>query len=213
MKKILFLAISIFVFYNQSLQAISISYGIPSSHNINGFVYDEVSGIYGKQSYGNVVDKTNGFFLGILSTYDIGFGIDSYTTKFKTGNCKGCWAEQYDAGLKTKMTNIFYQLPIRMLNIIVGVGMGNTEYDCTVCSSYYKKGSASQWYSSFGFQIMGSLDIHISYRSITANKIINKYTDKIDDNSGKVIGIGFALKLLGEGEEDDYGDEDYDDEE
>ena len=90
--------------------------------------------------------------------------------------------------------------------------MGTTEYDCTVCSKYYEKGSASQWYTSFGFQIISSLDIHVSYRSITSNKIKNKYTEKKDDNSGSVIGIGFALKLLGGGEEEDYDDEDYDDE-
>ena len=217
MKKILLsiFVSSVFIFNNPSLEAISLSYGTPSSHSIDGFVYDEVSGIYGKQSNGNIADKSGGFFLGVLSTYKIGFGIDSYTTKFKTGDCLGCWAERYNAGLKTKMTNLFYQLPVRMLNVIVGVGMGTTEYDCTVCSKYYEKGSASQWYTSFGFQIIGSLDIHISYRSITAKKIKNIYTGKEDDNSGSVIGVGLALKLLGgeEDEDEDYDDEDYDDEE
>ncbi len=183
---------------------------MPYSHSIDGYKYDEVNGLYGKQSFGNSSDKTSGYFLGVLSTFDLGFGIDSYTTKFKSGECTGCWAEKYDAGLKTKMTNVFYQLPVRMLNIIVGLGAGTTEYDCTVCSSYYEKGSATQWYTSFGLKIISSFDIHISYRSITAKEIKNIFTGKKDDNSGKLIGIGLAFKISGE--EDDYGDEDYDDE-
>ena len=72
------------------------------------------------------------------------------------------------------MTNIFYQLPIRSLNIIVGIGTGTTEYDCTVCSTYYEKGSATQWYTSFGMFLISSLEIHLSYRSVTSKNIKNK---------------------------------------
>ncbi len=214
MKKILlniFIS-SIFIFYSTSILAISISIGSPSSHSSSGFVYDEVEGIYGKQSYGNAIDKPSGYFLGVLSTYDIGFGIDRYTTKFKTGTCTGCWASRYNAGLKTKMTNIFYQLPIRALNIIVGIGTGTTEYDCTVCSTYYEKGSATQWYTSFGMSIISSLEIHLSYRSVTAKNITNKYTDMKDDNSGTVTGIGLSFNFSGGDEEEYDDDDDYDEE-
>ena len=204
--------LSSFIFCSTSLLAISISIGSPSSHSLGGFVYDEVDGLYGKQSYGNSVDKPSGYFIGVLSTYAIGFGIDRYTTIFKTGTCTGCWASRYNAGLKTKMTNIFYQLPIRVLNVIVGIGTGTTQYDCTVCSTYYEKGSATQWYASFGMSLISSLGIHLSYRSITAKNINNKYTDKKDDNSGSVTGIGLSFKFSGGDEEEYDDDDDYDDE-
>ena len=212
MKKILlilFASIGL-LFHSTSLQAISISLGSPSTHSFGGFVYDEVDGLYGKQSYGNAADKPSGYFLGVLSTYDIGFGIDRYTTKFKTGTCTGCWASRYNAGLRTRMTNIFYQLPIRFLNIIVGIGTGTTEYYCTVCSTYYEKGSATQWYTSFGMFLISSLEIHLSYRSVTSKNIKNKFTEKKDDNSGSVTGIGLSFNFYG-GDEEDY-DDDYDDE-
>ena len=88
------------------------------------------------------------------------------------------------------MTNIFYQLPIRVLNIIVGLGTGTTEYDCTVCSTYYEKGSATQWYTSFGISIISPLEIHLSYRSVTAKNIKNKYTDK----TAVIVAPGPSLK-------------------
>tara|TARA_B100001250_G_C19696354_1_gene742726 strand:- start:386 stop:1030 length:645 start_codon:yes stop_codon:yes gene_type:complete len=214
MKKILLYIslLSSFIFYNSSLLAISISLGSPATHSFGGFVYDEVEGLYGKQSYGNSGDKTNGYFLGVLSTYDLGFGIDRYTTKFKTGTCAGCWASRYNAGLKTKMTNIFYQLPIRVLNIIVGIGTGTTEYDCTTCSTYYDKGSATQWFTSFGMSIISSLEIQLSYRSVNAKNIKNKYTNKKDDNSGSVTGIGLSFNFAGEGG-DEYDEDEYDEDE
>lgn len=209
MKKIISIifVVSGFFLYGSSLFAFSISYGIPSSHSLDGFVYDEVNGSYGKQSYGNAASKPNGYFLSVLSDYDLGFGIDSYTTKFKTGECGGCWASRYNAGLKTTMTNVFYQLPIRIVNLIVGLGTGTTEYDCTVCSTYYEKGPATQWYTSVGMSFFSSFDIHLSYRSISAKNIKNKSTNKKDDNSGNVTGIGLAYNFSGSEDEEYYDEE------
>ena len=157
--------------------------------------------ITGKQagkSYGNAPDKTSGYFLGV-SFLSIGLGIDSYTTKFKTGDCKGCWEAEVDAGLKTNMTNIFYQLPVPVVNLIIGLGKGTTEYDCKFtngdCSKFYEKGSATQWYTSIGMPIIPFFDIHLSYRSITAKNIKNKDDGRKHDNSGTVTGIGLALNF------------------
>ena len=159
--------------------------------------------ITGKQagkSYGNVPDKTSGYFLAVQLPFAIGLGIDSYTTKFKTGNCNGCWGVGADAVLKTDMTNIFYQLPVPVVNLIIGLGKGTTEYDCKFtngdCSKFYEKGSATQWYTSIGMPIIPFFDIHFSYRSITAKNIESKYEEgKKDDNSGSVTGVGIAFNF------------------
>ena len=158
--------------------------------------------ITGKQagkSYGNVPDKTSGYFLAVQLPFAIGLGIDSYTTKFKTGNCNGCWGVGADAVLKTNMTNIFYQLPVPVVNLIIGLGMGTTEYDCTysdtTCSAAYDKGSATQWYTSSGIPLIPLFDIHLSYRSITAKNIKNKDDGRKHDNSGSVTGVGIALNF------------------
>ena len=194
MKKIiltLFVASSLLLYSIPSF-AFSLSVGIPMSQTITG----KQAG----KSYGNAPDKTSGYFLGV-SFLSIGLGIDSYTTKFKTGpgNCNGCWGVGGDAGLKTNMTNIFLQLPVPVVNLIIGTGKGTTEYDCKYsfgdCSAFYDKGSATQWYTSIGMPIIPFFDIHLSYRSITAKNIKNKDDGRKHDNSGSVTGVGIAFNF------------------
>ena len=193
MKKIIitmFAATSLLLYSTPSF-AFSVSVGKPMSHSITG----KLAG----KSYGNVPDKTSGYFLAVQLPFAIGLGIDSYTTKFKTGNCNGCWGVGADAVLKTDMTNIFYQLPVPVVNLIIGLGMGTTEYDCTysdtTCSAAYDKGSATQWYTSIGIPLIPLFDIHLSYRSITAKNIKNKSDGTKDDNSGSVTGVGIAFNF------------------
>jgi len=195
MKKIIltvFAATSLLLYSTPSFALFSVSVGIPMSQTITG--------TYSGASYGNAPDKTSGYFLGVQLPFALGFGIDSYTTKFKTGDCKGCWDAANDIGLKTNMTNIFYQLPVPVVNLIIGLGMGTTEYDCKTedgkgCSAYYDKGSATQWYTSIGIPLIPLFDIHLSYRSITAKNIKDKEDGTKDDNSGSVTGLGLAFNF------------------
>ena len=194
MKKIIltvFAATSLLLYSTPSFALFSVSVGIPMSQTITG----KQSG----QSYGNAPDKTSGYFLGVQLPFAIGFGIDSYTTKFKTDDSDGAWGPGGDASLKTNMTNIFYQLPVPVVNLIIGLGKGTTEYDCKFtngdCSKFYEKGSATQWYTSIGMPIIPFFDIHLSYRSITAKNIKNKDDGRKHDNSGTVTGIGLALNF------------------
>ena len=194
MKKIIltiFAATSLLLYSTPSF-AFSVSVGIPMSQTITG----KQSG----RSYGNAPDKTSGYFLGVQLPFAIGFGIDSYTTKFKTDDSDGAWGPGGDASLKTNMTNIFYQLPVPVVNLIIGLGKGTTEYDCKFtngdCSKFYEKGSATQWYTSIGMPIIPFFDIHLSYRSITAKNIEHKLeAGKKEDNSGSVTGVGIALNF------------------
>ena len=101
--------------------------------------------------------------------------------------------------MKTNLTNIFYQLPVTVVNLIIGLGKGTTEYDCKYsfgdCSAFYDKGSATQWYTSIGMPIIPFFDIHLSYRSITAKNIKHKSSGTKDDNSGSVTGVGIAFNF------------------
>jgi len=192
MKKIILtvFAASSLLLYSTPSFAFSLSVGIPMSQTITG----KQAG----KSYGNAPDKTSGYFLGV-SFLSIGLGIDSYTTKFKTGDCKGCWEAKVDAGLKTNMTNIFYQLPVPVVNLIIGLGTGTTEYVGTSegkdFSVFFDKGSATQWYTSIGMPIIPFFDIHLSYRSITSKNIKYKSDGVKDDNSGSVTGLGLAFNF------------------
>ena len=160
-------ATSLILFSTQAFALLSVSVGMPLSQTISGNTGGNAD--Y-NNSYGNKPDKTSGYFLGV-SFLSFGLGIDSYTTKFKTGTGQGEWGASVDAGLKTNMTNLFFHLPVPIVNLIIGLGAGTQEYDCTVCDNFYDKGTATQWYTSIGMPIIPFFDIPLSYRSITSKNI------------------------------------------
>jgi len=141
-------------------------------------------------------DGSSGYFLGIKFPVGFGLGIDSYKTKFKGDTSK----------IVTFMYNVFYQFPIPVINITIGLGSGKATLDCSACAedytdpesgdkTGYKAGAASQWYTSFGIQLSQLIDIHISYRSVTSKKIEQVYSGTKVNYSGNVTGIGLAFSF------------------
>ena len=62
------------------------------------------------------------------------------------------------------MYNIFYQFPIPVINLTIGLGSGKTKLDCSACAedytdpdsvdkTGYKAEEASPRYTSFGIQL------------------------------------------------------------
>ena len=166
---------------------LTISLGIPQEHTFTE-----------KNESGSKIetDGSSGYFLGIKFPMGTGLGIDSYKTKFKGDSSK----------IVTIMYNIFYQFPIPVINITIGLGSGKTKLDCSECEedytdpksgdkTGYKAGEASQWYTSFGIQLTQLIDIHISYRSIISKKIEQVYSGAKVNYSGNVTGVGLAFKF------------------
>ena len=165
----------------------TISLGIPQQHTFTE-----------KNEDGSKIeaDEPSGYFIGIKFPIGFGLGIDSYKTKFIGGTSK----------IETFMYNIFYQFPIPVINITIGLGSGKTTLDCSACAedytdpesgdkTGYKAGEASQWYTSFGIQLTQLIDIHISYRSVTSKKIEQVYSGTKVNYSGNVTGIGLAFSF------------------
>ena len=132
---------------------LTISLGIPQEHTFSE-----------KNESGRKIeaDVSSGYFLGIKFPVGFGLGIDSYKSKFKGDTTK----------IETFMYNVFYQFPIPVINITIGLGSGKTKLDCSACpedytdpesgdKTGYKAGAASQWYTSFGIQLSQLSDIHI----------------------------------------------------
>ena len=166
---------------------LTISLGIPQEHTFTE-----------KNESGRKIetDGSSGYFLGIKFPIGFGLGIDSYKTKFKGDTSK----------IVTIMYNIFYQFPIPVINLTIGLGSGKTKLDCSECAEEYtdpesgdktgyKAGEASQWYTSFGIQLTQLIDIHISYRSVTSKKIEQVYSGAKVNYSGNVTGVGLAFKF------------------
>ena len=166
---------------------LTISLGIPQEHTFTE-----------KNESGRKIeaDGSSGYFLGIKFPIGFGLGIDSYKTKFKGETSK----------IVTIMYNIFYQFPIPVINLTIGLGSGKTKLNCSALAedytdpencdkTGYKAGEASQWYTSFGIQLTQLIDIHISYRSVTSKKIKQVYNEAKVNYSGNVTGVGLAFKF------------------
>jgi hypothetical protein len=166
---------------------LTISLGIPQKHTFSENNED-----------GSKIeaDGSSGYFLGIKFPIGFGLGIDSYKTKFKGDTSK----------IVTFMYNIFYQFPIPVIDITIGLGSGKTKLACSDCAedytdpesgikTGYKAGEANQWFTSFGIQLTQLINIHMSYRSVTSNKIEKVYSGTKVNYSGTVRGIGLAFNF------------------
>ena len=180
MKKIILtvFAASSLLLYSTPSFAISLSVGVPIGASIKNDAGSEVA------------DGASGYFLGVQLPFGLGLGMDSHKTKFKD-----------DSTLKvaTSMYNLYYQLPVPVVSLILGLGTGNSNYDCPdsgggTCAEIFDKGAATQWYTSIGFPIIPFFDIHLSYRSITSKNIKDPNGTKYDV-SGTITGIGLAFNF------------------
>ena len=191
MKKIIltvFAATSLLL-YSTSSFAISLSVGVPIGTTWTGSYADG-----SKTKF----DGIGGYFLGVQLPFGLGLGMDSHKTKLK---------DTTDNNLETSMYNLYYQLPVPVVSLILGLGTGNSKYECAdayegtndsvvSCDAAYDKGAATQWYTSIGFPIIPLFDIHLSYRSITSKEIKDKLWDKTkNDVSGTITGIGLAFNF------------------
>ena len=180
MKKIIltvFAATSLLLYSTPSF-AFSISVGVPVAASIPG---DDGTA---------ETDGTSGYFLGVQLPFGLGLGMDSHITKFKDSTVK----------VATSMYNLYYQLPVPVVSLILGLGTGNSNFDCPgsgggTCAEIFDKGAATQWYTSIGFPIIPFFDIHLSYRSITSKNVKYKGTGIKEDVSGTITGIGLAFNF------------------
>ncbi len=179
MKKIIltvFAASSLLLYSTQAFALLSVSVGSPVAYSF---------------TEGGSNSNTEGYFLGVQLPFALGLGMDSHKVSSDTGT----------TALHTNMYNLFYQLPIPVINLILGVGTGSQEYICNdvgrglSCSDALDKGSATQLYTSLGFPIMPLFDLHISYRMITSKNIKVKASEQKMDYSGSVTGIGIAFNF------------------
>ena len=176
MKKIIltvFAASSLLLYSTQAFALLNFSVGVPLSHTFTG-----------KYSNGEEVksDGVSGAFIQVGVPMLPGIGMDSYKTKLES-----------DAPfeLETMIYNLYYLLPIPIINLTLGVGVGSTELQCGDCTA---KGSASQWYASFGMPIIPLFDLHLSYRSVSS-KIKTKSGSIEHDLGGNVMGLGIGFNF------------------
>ena len=179
MKKIIitvFAASSLLLYSTPSFALLNFSVGVPLSHSFADTKVAESEGV-------------SGYFIQIGVPMLPGLGMDSYETKLK---CTGC---SKVPKLSTSMYNLYYLLPIPIINLTIGLGTGKTEYSYGDVA--IDDGAATQWYTSFGIPIIPLFDLHLSYRSISSKIEWTTGDDKgtKSDFGGSVMGLGIGFNF------------------
>ena len=179
MKKIIltvFAASSLLLYSTPSFALLNFSVGVPLSHSFADTKVAESEGV-------------SGYFIQIGVPMLPGLGMDSYETKLK---CTGC---SKVAKISTSMYNLYYLLPIPIINLTIGLGTGKTEYSYGGVA--IDDGAATQWYTSFGIPIIPLFDLHLSYRSISSKIESTSGNDKGTkyDYGGSVMGLGIGFNF------------------
>ena len=167
-------AISLLFFSSPAYALFTLSAGVPFSHSFNDTNVAESDG-------------TSGVFLAAKLPIMVGVGIEMYDTKLKDSTTK----------LRTAMYDIFYQLPIPIVNLTIGLGLGSTKLKCESCSKY-DEGTATQWYTSVGIPFLPFFDVHLSLRRVSSKIKTNAASGGTPkgteyDVGGTVAGIGIAF--------------------
>ena len=179
MKKIIitvFAASSLLLYSTPSFALLNFSVGVPLSHSFADTKVAESEGV-------------SGYFIQIGVPMLPGLGMDSYETKLK---CTGC---SKVSKISTSMYNLYYLLPIPIINLTIGLGTGKTEYSYGGVA--IDDGAATQWYTSFGIPIIPLFDLQLSYRSISSKIESTSGNDKGTkyDYGGSVMGLGIGFNF------------------
>ena len=132
-------------------------------------------------------DGVSGTFIQVGIPILPGIGMDSYKTKVKQD------PESEQLELETSIYNLYYLLPIPVINLTLGVGVGSTEIKFSGSEKYFDKGPASQVYASLGFPIIPLFDLHLSYRSVSSKVKIKSGGEH--DMGGNVMGLGIGFNF------------------
>ena len=179
MRKIIltvFAASSLLLYSTQAFALFNLSFGVPLSHSFSDSNVAESDGV-------------SGYFIQVGVPLLPGLGMDSYETKLK---CAGCDKE---AKISTSMYNLYYQLPIPIVNLTLGIGAGKTQQLWGGVA--LDDGAATQFYANVGIPIIPLFDIHLSYRSISSKIESTSGSDKGTeyDYGGSVMGLGIGFNF------------------
>jgi hypothetical protein len=182
MKKIIltvFAATSLLLYSTQAFALLNFSVGVPLSHTFTG-----------KWSDGTAIesDGVGGYFIQIGVPMLPGLGMDSHKVRIKNDS-------NIPHYVSTTMYNLYYILPIPIINLTLGVGTGKSQFE--ILGLKGDDGTATQWYTSLGIPILPLFDLHLSYRSISSKIESTSGNDKgkKDDVGGNVMGLGIGFNF------------------
>lgn len=121
----------------------------------------------------------SGMKAGVIIMDNIGLGLEAYTITSSTGG----------SNITFTMLDASYLLPIPVVNITLGAGVGNVKLNSGGSS---ESGMAAQLWASFGFTIAAIVDVHVGYHQVNAKIHVNEFTF---DLGGNMISLGAMINF------------------
>jgi hypothetical protein len=168
----------------------TLSFGVP--------VYASFNNSWNNTFGGDTVESSS--VSGLLVHYKfpgmLGIGMESYKTQIKSPSSL---AE--DIELSTLLFDLSLLLPVPIVNVTVGAGIGSATLSCQhvlgSCSDLYEDGSfgsSSQLWGQVGLPILPNLDIHASLHRISST--IKGKSGVSDINlDGNMVALGVTIGL------------------
>lgn len=138
-----------------------------------------------------VDNSVSGFIAGVSLPFLVGFGYENYTAALNKKDLGGVKAADY----KVQMFDIFLNLPIPVVNIAIGGGLGTGQFnpdDFPGPGVKVKDAALSQYFVSLGYPILPLLDVHLGYRVFSGSHDI-KPGGGSADAKGNLLSIGAKL--------------------
>lgn len=162
------------LFGASSASAFSIALDVPVQYN-----FDE----------GGSADEISGFKLGLglltFAAFDLGLGYESYELTEEVTSTE-------DATITFDIFDVFIDIPLPIVNIVLGYGTGEAEWDL---AGNTETGNVSQAWISLGLPITPLFDVHVGYHAVDAEEIdttISGFPVAVDV-SGEMWSVGAKL--------------------
>ena len=147
---------------------ISISADAPVSYSMSHPAFGDVS--------------TTGIIVGFSVPILPGFGYEKLNM---TGKVHGIKFRN-----NITMYDLFYGLPVPVVNIRLGVGLGKGEMEDNL-GTQYNPATYYQYYGSLGYPVFGILDLHLGYHVVAGHVTIAGGGD--EDLDAKMVTLGAML--------------------
>ena len=144
---------------------------------------------------------------GTVSGFRVGVGFGLLGVGYNSYEATGDLGLEDDIVVKYQMLDVFFELPIPIVNIVVGAGAGTAEADdltnVTIeganTNVTFDSATATMVFASVGFPILPLFDIHLGYHVIRAETDLEgksggvvTFKDSID-LGGSLISVGARL--------------------